>query len=489
MKIRSIHAYLVISFLVLANSLARAEENTDPAPAFSDAAYNLSTPLQPATAIESDLDQSEPGTFWVSQETVDESPTSLATGTQIRQVMQTGPPLPNIYLGESQNVDAERFVGQFSTGPTPYNNIGVDFYSAPDFEGGLIVFGRNVAMKIGGYVKADFIYDFNPIDSTDFFNVATIPVGAPPHTNARFHARQTRLSFDTRWITNERVVRAYVEGDFFGNQNSFRLRQAYGEMGPILVGQTWTTFTDVAAAPATLDFEGSVSNVNRRQAQARWTQPILNEDLTLALAVENAQFDIETPPGITIAPRTPSPDFAGHLRYEPDWGQFQIAGLYRIVGGQPTGESVEQFGDDVSTEPAWGLNFTGVIMLNDSTKAYYQIVYGDGIGSYLSLPDAAPTGSQQVGLLPVFGWMVGLTHNWTNTLSSNFTYANNSLDASPFQPADDVQRTTYLAANLTWKAWERVRFGVEYLHGTRENVDEAVGSANRVQAAFFFDLP
>ena len=28
-------------------------------------------------------------------------------------------------------------------------------------------------MKIGGYVKADFIYDFNPIDSTDFFDPTT----------------------------------------------------------------------------------------------------------------------------------------------------------------------------------------------------------------------------------------------------------------------------------------------------------------------------
>ncbi len=71
-------------------------------------------------------------------------------------------------------------------------------------------------------------------------------------------------------------------------------------------------------------------------------------------------------------------------------------------------------------------------------------------------------------------------------LSSNFTYADNSLDTPPFQLADDVQRTTYLAANLIWKPWERVRFGVEYLHGSLENVDGAVGLANRVQAAFFF---
>ncbi|TWU08905.1 hypothetical protein CA54_41440 [Symmachiella macrocystis] len=393
-----------------------------------------------------------------------------------------------MYLGDAQNVDPERFAGQFSSDSQRFE-IGVDLYSAPEFEGGLIIFGRNVAMKIGGLVKADFIYDFNPIDSTDSFVTTSIPVGAPPRTNARFHARQSRLSFDTRWKTSAQIVRIYVEGDFFSDSDRFRLRHAYGEIGSLLVGQTWTTFTDVAAAPATLDFEGSVSSVNRRQAQARWTQAILSEDLTLALAVEDARFIIETLPGVDIAPRKPSPDFASHLRFEQEWGRFQVGGLYRIVGGQLVGESTEQYGDDMETLPAWGVNITGVVLLTDVTKSYFQILVGDGIGSYRSLPDAVPISADQIGLLPIFGWMVGFTRDWNDSLSSNFTYAENNLDTSDFQAGDDVQRTTYLAANLIWSPWERAKFGVEYLYGIRENVDGAVGDAHRVQASFIFDLP
>jgi hypothetical protein len=85
--------------------------------------------------------------------------------------------------------------------------------------------------------------------------------------------------------------------------------------------------------------------------------------------------------------------------------------------------------------------------------------------------------------------MVGITHDWNERLSSNVTYAENRLDTTAFQSADDVHRTTYLAANLMWNPIERVRVGIEYLHGLRENVDRQVGSANRVQAAFIFDLP
>ena len=220
--------------------------------------------------------------------------------------------------------DAGRFEQPFSRNPRRFD-VGTDLYYAPEFSGGLILFGEDVAMKIGGFVKADFIYDFDPIDSTDFFDTSDIRIGAPARTNTRFHARQTRLSLDTRWADHLHPVRMFVEGDFFGDNSSFRLRQAYGEVGSLLVGQTWTTFTDIAAFPATLDFEGSVSSVNRRQAMIRWTQQVLHEDVTLALAAENPQFNIVPPPGIPGDSRTPSPDLIARLRLSKEWGQYQVA--------------------------------------------------------------------------------------------------------------------------------------------------------------------
>lgn len=415
------------------------------------------------------------------------SPGDRATGIRPASFLQEAEP-PEFDFDAPMDADSDRFSDSFYSQSGRFD-VGLDLYSAPDFEGGLIVYGRDVAMKIGGLVKADFIYDFEPIDSTDSFDTTTIPVGDAPRTNARFHARQTRLSFDTRWSTNEQIVRIFVEGDFFSEQDRFRLRHAYGEVRSLLVGQTWTTFTDVAAAPATLDFEGSVSSVNRRQAQVRWTQPTGHDGLTLALAIEDARLIIQTPQDITAEPRTPSPDLAGNVRLEKEWGRLQLGGLYRIVGVQPTGTSVPVFGDDVGTGPAWGLNFTGVVLVTDSSKVYYQILYGEGIGSYRGLPDVAPAAADKVAGLALFGWMVGITQEWTDRFSSNFTYAENSLNNTPFQLPGDVHRTTYLAANLIWKPLDRVKVGIEYLHGLRENVNGAVGSANRIQVACIFDLP
>ncbi|WP_417388555.1 DcaP family trimeric outer membrane transporter [Gimesia sp.] len=389
------------------------------------------------------------------------------------------PPLDG--SGGEQEVNPELLSNPYSTDAREFN-VGLDLYSAPPFTEGLIIFGKDAAMKIGGLVKADFIYDFNPIDSTDSFVTTSIPIGAPHRTNARFHARQSRLSFDTRWLTNDRLIRVYVEGDFFSEGNRFRLRHAFGESGSLLVGQTWTTFANVAAAPATLDFEGSVSSVNRRQAQARWTQNILNENTTFAVSVEDTYFNIEPPTGITGDPSNPSPDFVTRLRYKDDCSEYQAAGLYRVVGFQPTGQSVR-------TAFAWGFNMTGVRLLTDQTKVYSQIVFGEGIGSYRDLPDAAPTAVNQAGLLPMFGWMAGLTHDWNEELSSNFTYAENSLSTSAYQARSDVKKTTYLAANLIWSPVTNVKIGIEYLFGTKENVGGATGDAHRLQTSFILDLP
>ncbi|MHC4176333.1 MAG: DcaP family trimeric outer membrane transporter [Planctomycetota bacterium] len=470
-----------ILIVILVASWGRAQDNLHPVPEFPAAPDTLRERQEPLATSESALERSQRHTLWISDDGIHDPVEAPLAVTHIRSVRQPLPKSAEFDSGGEEIGDPERFSGRFSNGSRAFD-VGADFYSAPDFEGGLIVFGRNVAMKIGGYVKADFIYDFDPIGETDSFVTTSIPVGAAPRTNARFHARQTRLSFDTRWTSDERTIQIFVEGDFFSDGDRFRLRHAYGEVGSLLVGQTWTTFTDVAAAPATLDFEGSVSSVNRRQAQARWTQPILHEDLTLSLAVEDTRFIIETPVEITGDPRSPSPDFVARVRLSREWGQFQIAHLYRVGGFQPTG-------GEVVTAPAWGFNFTGVVLLDQCSKAYYQVVFGEGIGSYRGLPDAAPTSATTGELLGLFGWMVGINHDWIDGLSSNFTYAENSLDNTVFQNPDDVHRTTYLAANLIWSPLERVNVGIEYLYGLRENVDRAVGSANRVQVAFIFDLP
>ncbi|KAA5541747.1 hypothetical protein FYK55_16115 [Roseiconus nitratireducens] len=371
---------------------------------------------------------------------------------------------------------------QPSMGPELKNN----FTAIPEFDKGLIIVGDGIAMKIGGYVKADLIWDFDPIDSIDSFVTTSIPTDAEPRRNVRFHAKQSRLSFDTRWKIGADTAQAFVEADFFGGSDGgngdLRLRHAYGRFKNFTAGQTWTTFTDPSAVPQTLDFEGAVSNVNRRQGLVRWDQPLAWDGLSLAVALEDPQIIIDAPPMLTGAGRTESPDFVSRLRLSRDWGNLQVAMVLRELGFQPTGERV-------ITAGAWGFNFTGSLMLLERTRGYFQVTFGDGIGSYRGSPDVVATGPQQGSVLPMFGWMTGVHHEWSSCLTSNITISQLSLDPIPGQNPENLRDTTYFAVNLIANPYPSIFCGIEYLYGNRVDIDGDRGSANRVQTSFGFYLP
>ncbi len=374
----------------------------------------------------------------------------------------------------------------------PGKGIGSDFFGLSDnFDEGLIITNGKVAMKIGGFVKLDAIYDFNPINSTDSFDTATIEIGALPRKNARLHARQTRFNADTRWESPRGPVRVFVEGDFFFNQrenfqlgeNRFRLRHAYMQHGKWLAGQTWTTLADIAASPATLDFEGQVASVNTRRAQIRWTQRNLyGTNLALALAIEDPFTIIEVPDDVVGEARTQTPDGVFRLRYEGDFVQTQVAGVLREIGYQRKGQPVVD-------SAAWGLNFTQVTKLTNRNKCYSEILWGKGIGSFRGIPDFSPTLGGGGTILGSVGWMLGTTHEWNKQFSSNFVYAENGITNEHGLAGDQLKRVTYFAANLIYTPTERSSIGIEYLYGTRVDFDGQKGAANRVQFACTYYLP
>lgn len=421
----------------------------------------------------------------------------LAPGDLVQDEQETEPVLEGFSLNDDGFYAVEQ--GQISSASNffedgnPGKGIGSDFFGLNDnFDEGLIISNGNVAMKLGGFVKVDAIYDFNPIASTDSFDTATIEVNAAPRRNSRIHARQTRFNADTRWETPRGPARIFVEGDFFFNQsknfelgsNRFRLRHAYMQRGKWLAGQTWTTLSDVAASPATIDFEGQVASITTRRAQIRWTQKnLFKTRWALSLAVENPFTLIEVPESVDGQPRTPSPDGVFRLRYEGELVQAQMAGVVRELGFQLKDEPVV-------TGNAWGVNFTQVAKMSPRNKFYSALLWGSGIGSFRGIPDYAVNDTGDDGMiLDSLGWMLGTTHEWNDDFSSNLIYAENGIiNTSGIRP-DALKRVTYFAGNLIYTPAERISIGVEYLYGTRQDFDGHKGKANRVQFAVTYYLP
>ncbi len=358
------------------------------------------------------------------------------------------------------------------------------FQSDSDLSEGLAMRFGDSTLKLGGYVKADLIYDFNAIGSTDTFDPRTIPTDDRLGQNTRLHARETRLNLDFRPDQDCDDLQMFVEGDFFGDGNTFRLRHAYIRTGRLLAGQTWSTFMDESILPSTLDFESPRSILLDRRALLRLTQPVTN-CLSVAVALEDPQPSLD----LAIAPaggdvERLAPDLVSRFRYEAPRWHLQGASLARLIGFR----EVSGGGDEAV---GWGFDFTGSFRLREVDRVLFQVAFGEGYESYRQGLDGAVDANGRIELNPVLAWVVGYEVDWTDRLSSTFVYSVAEGTTASFQPANRAEALDYLAANLVYrpKTWPGVSYGIEYLYGSRTDKDFAQGIANRLQLSVRYDLP
>jgi hypothetical protein len=359
-----------------------------------------------------------------------------------------------------------------------------------DFPGSVKRPGSDMSFKVGGYVKLTFYKDLDFMPSGDFFVQTRIPVSGTPDSRkdgeARLNARESRINLDIRGPTPLGRGRAFIEGDFFGSDNTFRLRHAYGELGPVLAGQAWSTFIDISAWPELLEIEGPDSAPFARQGQLRWTQPV-NEDLTFAVALEDPNGDF-TINGVGDSDNENSkwPDLTSRLRYKGSWGHLQAGGLLRQI----------RFDDGMGNEDdviGWGTMVSGRVYTYLKDSIQFQGAYGEGIGRYIqgligTGSDAAPDSSGDFKALPAGAFVVSYQHWWTDTLRSSFGWEYGAVNTSAGQPDTAVKNWQGAAVNLVWNILPRLLVGVEFNWGRNEIKDGRDGTARRIQTSTQFNF-
>ena len=122
-----------------------------------------------------------------------------------------------------------------------------------DFAGSIPIPDTDAAVKVGGFVKMSMVSTLDPLGTDDRFVTGLIPVGvASPTTNERevaVSARQSRLGIEIRDLTSYGPLRAFIEGDFAGTGDTYRLRHAFGQFRQVLAGKTWSTMVDNRVMP------------------------------------------------------------------------------------------------------------------------------------------------------------------------------------------------------------------------------------------------
>ena len=371
--------------------------------------------------------------------------------------------------------------------------------SAGDFPGSIRIPGTDSAIKFGGQARMTLVHTLGPLGTDDRFVTSSIPVGTDQQAgeDARtvYSPSASRFGLDLRTPFATRTVRTFIEGDFAGSNNSFRLRHAFMQTDRWVIGQTWSTFSDPEAEPIGLDFEGLNAISLFRQPQIRYTHP-LNEKLKLALALENPAPDLTGASPVNL-----TPDLIARLRWEP---QSAISGPLRlsstqhvqaaIIGRQLRGEVTDQPQLTLSTG-GFGVNVSGELVprWDRDDRLKFATNNGWGIGKYIT--DLGTLGGQDavfdsstgsLRALAVSSAYFGYERKWRPTFVSAFTYGIVNVSNLDIQPSDALRRTQRTSVNVTWSPVPQADIAVEFLFGTRVNKNGQQGSSSQIQTGWIY---
>jgi uncharacterized coiled-coil protein SlyX len=374
--------------------------------------------------------------------------------------------------------------------------------SAGDFPGSIRIPGTDTAIKFGGRIRAAAIFTLGPLGSEDRFLTNSIPVEADDEAAGKgrrttFSANTSRFNFEVRTPVGENYMRAFIEGDFFGNtaidtRTAFRLRHAFAQYRGFLFGQTWSTFSDPAANHQDMDFEGINGENVIRQAQVRYAWKRGKTDL--AVAAETPQVSITGGQGVNQIP-----DLVGRAIWPvKDIGHFQVAGVLRQIRGQWTLDPTV-----TRSSFAWGATASGVVPFHYfklTDRLIFQLNVGEGNARYIN--DLNSLGGQDavfddatgaLGPLPATGGYIDFEHQWTQwettrvmKLRSSFIWSYVAVDNLGFQPPDAYRRTNRFSVNLVFSPIDRIDMGVEYIYGSRENKNGLRGTSDQFQVVGIF---
>jgi hypothetical protein len=335
-------------------------------------------------------------------------------------------------------------------------------------------------VKIGGYVKLDLIHDFDPIGSLNSFDPRTIPTDGSDGVDTRMQANQTRLNLDVRGPTSTDPLRFFVEGDFEGSSNAFRLRHAYGVMGPVLGGQTWTNFMDEDGMPETLDFESPIGFPQIRQAQARYTTK-LESGNSFSFSVEDPAPKLVGVDTTTGRVEAAAPDVTANYIWKGSRGHLQLSGFGGVSSYNPDAGSTDSV-------PLWGVNLSTKLQTWGDDNTILQFTYGDGVGRYRGGVTAAPDANGNLEAITTTALLASYQHYWSEKYRSTLCYSWAHGDLPAGTPTDSPETLQYVAANLIWQFCDRAWTGVEYLYGTNDELDGSSGNATRLQFSLRFNL-
>lgn len=349
-------------------------------------------------------------------------------------------------------------------------------------------------LGIGGFVKGTVSYDWgNTIDNPNQFTCSSIPMEREACNGGRFNASAMQTMLYLNFIglpgrSNE--FGGFVGVNFLNNYTPV-LQFAYVKYLGIKLGFDYSLFSDPAAMPPTIDYQGPVSATTLQHMVANYTFEFgKHKEWKAGAGIEMPEVSVtEGANALSVSQRVPAIPAYVQWSWAGGGSWFRLSGIIRNM----------QYRDMIMrkniNKVGWGLEVSGSAEVLPRLTAYWQGVYGRGIASYmqdctelgLDMVPAAVDNSR-LDLVKAWGGYAALQYNFTDDLFISGTYSHLRTYA-PKYPAEGASTTwdtqyryaQYAQGALFWNINTLLQAGVEYIYGRRVDYGGAQAHDNRLQ--------
>jgi hypothetical protein len=346
---------------------------------------------------------------------------------------------------------------------------------------------RMMQMRILGSVRTLMNYGDQAMPDRLTFSPYEIPMFDRPNTpNFIADLTLTRLGFEvTRRTKKMGDLFIRIETDFAG-KDGFRIRHAYGQLGGILIGQTWTLFSNANFVPATVSRDGAAGSSVFFTPQIRYSRQI-NDKMIWQASVEYSKTEIDSPDSITVETVQVIPDLIGRLNYTVERLSFRFSGLITTISGTDTSNVVSySFGG--------GASFAGIYKLSTIDKLHFSITSTYAASRFIDVFSGKseditydPGNQRFVGLVATAGF-IAWSRSWPKNISTTLSAGFAAITNRAFQPEDQYSHGYNALLNIFWQPVDGARLGIEYANGERWNINRDRGRATRFSLLMYYDF-
>jgi len=380
----------------------------------------------------------------------------------------------------------------------------------------LIISGQAIAqeeenprsLEVYGFAQLDMGYDFGQInpnwfDALRITRLSSYKDQYAPDGKVFFGVRQTRFGVKGYSPTPMGELKVCFEFDMFGvgvdeGQTTMRLRQAYGEVGKFLAGQTESPFQDRDLWPNTIEYWGPTGMVFFRNVQVRYAPLKGKNEIYIALERPGASADQGTFADRTemdsVRGKNPLPDISAHYRRSGTWGHVQLAGMFRKLKWDDIHTTG---GYDLSgSATGWGAHLSAVINVGKKTDFRASIIHGEGVENYMQdapvdvgVVTTGTSGKPVDGkALPITGTMAWIDHTFNDKWWASIGFSTADIDNTEHASPTAYKSGKYGLLTIGSTPFKNAMAAIEFQWGERESFNGFTSDETKIQISIKYSF-